>query len=152
MKHQWNLHFQNSLDFSTSREEAEIPGMASAEVTPPVEAQPDLSFLDSQPVDFMNVDRRPLTDNLVMPEQPFGSRDDMDISRAAPADSLPADLAAMLREEAESEFTTNPLEPETVPEITLDKIPGLASSAVMDEFKTEEPQVEEPQFLQGDYS
>jgi tetratricopeptide (TPR) repeat protein len=133
---------ESTLDFTTSRDEANIPGTVSGDVTPPVESQPDLSFLDSQPVDFMSADRRPLTDNLVMPEQPFGSRDEMDLSGAATTDNLPTDLAAMLRLESESEFTTNPLEPEMAPEIPMDKISGLTPPSTPSQFQPVEPEIE----------
>jgi tetratricopeptide (TPR) repeat protein len=59
----------------------------------------DLRFLQSQPIDFLQSDREPLEDNL-------------DSSKAIPAESLPADLAALLRDETEKEVHTNPLQEE----------------------------------------
>ncbi len=132
------------LDFLTGQAEPPSVGSVAPEEPSSQEEKPDLSFLDSQPVDFMNADRAPLTDNLVMPEDMAEHEEEMDISKAAPADGLPADLAAMLREEADSPFTTNPLVTESTPEISHDQIPGLSQAASFDEFRTVESEKEEP--------
>ena len=57
---------------------------------------PDLSFLDSKTFDFQQADRDLFVDNLNISEETSG-------------EGLPADLAALLREEAEADVHTNPL-------------------------------------------
>ncbi len=133
------------LDSMANLGEAPVIKSSQAEVEPTPGEKPDLSFLDSQPVDFMKVDRAPLTDNLVMPEELSEETTDTDLLKSNAPESLPADLAAMLREEAESPFTTNPLATEATPQLTPDQIPGLSQPVSFDEFRTLEPEVETPQ-------
>ncbi|MEI8130806.1 MAG: tetratricopeptide repeat protein [Leptolinea sp.] len=62
-----------------------------------VDQEQNDGLLQPQPVDFLQEDREPLEDNL-------------DFSKAMPAESLPADLAALLREDSDKEIHTYPLE------------------------------------------
>jgi len=108
-------------------------------VTPeraPSGALPEMGFLKSEPIDFMAAAREPLEDNLQPTEAADLSREGLDFSKAVPADSLPADLAALLREETVSELTTNPLEEEPTPEFSLD--------ANLPEFGQKEPETAIP--------
>lgn len=133
------------LDFLTDLGDRSTEAVSeAASPTPSSEEKPDLSFLNSHSVDFMNADRAPLTDNLVMPEESPEPVGDLDLSSTVSSESVPSDLAAMLREEAESPFTTNPLVTDTTPELTADRIPGLSQPASLDEFRTVEPEIEEP--------
>lgn len=87
----------------------------------PVEEQqglpPELDFLKAEAVDFMNADRSHLTDNLTMPaDQPAAeAEEEIDFTKAAPVENLPADLAALLREETEKQqIHTMPISEESV--------------------------------------
>jgi len=99
---------------------------------------PELDFLKSAPVDFMSVDRAPLTDNLTEPASSPDTTEELDFAKAAPAESLPADLAAMLREEEVGE-TTNRLVEEPTPEFSLNvDIPGLNLEEVVPPTRVED--------------
>ncbi|BCY19066.1 MAG: tetratricopeptide repeat protein [Chloroflexi bacterium] len=85
----------------------------------PVEEQqgfpPELDFMKSQAIDFMNADRSHLTDNLTMPPEHPTAEENIDFTKAAPVENLPADLAALLREETEKQqIHTMPISEESV--------------------------------------
>jgi tetratricopeptide (TPR) repeat protein len=83
---------------------------------------PELDFLKSESVDFMSADRSHLTDNLTMPTDQPTAAEDIDFTKAAPVENLPADLAALLREETEKQqIHTMPISEESV-----DSLPGFS--------------------------
>jgi hypothetical protein len=105
---------------------------------------PELDFLKSESVDFMNADRSHLTDNLTMPPEQPSAVEDVDFTKAEPVENLPADLAALLREETEKQqIHTMPISEETVeslPGFSLElNIPDLKK-----DFLTEEPAQQPP--------
>jgi hypothetical protein len=139
----------------------ESPDISASPVKPPVVDTttpvsekpeiniPEMDYLKSEPLDLNNVDREPLEDNLEAANLSELAKEGLDFSKAAPVDSLPPDLAELLREETVSELTTNPLEVEPIPEFTLEtNIPDLSrkepEAAVQStEITSETPQVEE---------
>jgi tetratricopeptide (TPR) repeat protein len=105
---------------------------------------PELDFLKSESVDFMSADRSHLTDNLTMPPEQPSAVEDVDFTKAAPVENLPADLAALLREETEKQqIHTMPISEESVeslPGFSLElNIPDLKK-----DFLTEEPPLQPP--------
>jgi hypothetical protein len=127
----------SGFDFSSFLQET--PPETPAKETPAAEpAAPDLSFLQSQPVDFMKADREPLEDNLAASEQ-VETGSGLDFTKAEPAENLPADLAALLREEAMQDITTSPLEGE---QVETSPAPGLSFDLNIPELSEDKSAVE----------